>query len=189
MSEPGHSSNGASGIPAGGTSEHGEGCECNRCQGFQPGHDLSTRTGAYAVVGLEGRAREVSEALEDLMRAEEMWRPAFAPTVAACAVVLVRLERAEAALAKVDEAAGDNPLGAYVGEQGVTLARLRQDARGWANTARTYLNDLGLSPASLARISRDSGIGKAARASAALRALDDHVEREYGAEQRKAAES
>lgn len=171
----------ASGIPVGGASEHGPECACRRCRGFEPGHELSVRHGAYAVVGLEGRAREVADSLEELMRDEGVWRDVFAPTIRAAAVVLVRLERAEAALQQVDEAAGENPLASYVGENRDTLARLRQDARGWANTARTYLNDLGLSPASLARIARDTGVGKAARASAAIRALDEHVQREYGA--------
>lgn len=154
---------------------------------FEQGNTAAVRHGAYAVTSLTGRARDVAHALEQLMRAEELFRPAFSPTIAAASVVIVRLERAEAALSKVDEAAGDNALGPYVGEHGDAIARLRQDARGWANSALRYFDALGLSPASLARIARDTGVGKAARASAALRALEEHVGREYGAE-RGAAE-
>jgi hypothetical protein len=168
--------------------EHGKGCDCTRCRGFKQGNLVGQRHGAYAVASLTGRAGEVADRLRELMQAEDLWRPSFSPTIDACAVVLVRLERAEAALAKVDAAAGDNVLGAYVGEHGDALARLRHDCRGWANVARGFLADLGLSPASLARISRDTGVGRAARASAALRALEDHVEREYGAGRAEAGE-
>ena len=101
------------------------------------------------------------------------------------AIVMVRLERAEGALEELErqlEERGESPLAAYLaaGKAGTLHFRLRQDSRGWANTLRGYLADLGLSPAALARISRDSGLGRAARASAALRALEQHVEREYG---------
>lgn len=59
----------------------------------------------------------------------------------------------------------------------LACARTRGNGR---TPRRGYLGDLGLTPVSLARISRDTGVGGAARASAALRALDEHLEREYG---------
>jgi hypothetical protein len=136
-------------------------------------------------LSLQGRAGEVAEAITAVMMREDIYRESFAPTVQATAMVLVRFERAEAALEELErrlEEQGESPLAAYLaaGKAGSLHFRLRQDARGWANSARGYLGDLGLSPAALARISRDSGLGRAARASAALRALEAHVEREYG---------
>jgi hypothetical protein len=117
----------------------------------------------------------------------EVWRPSFEVTVQAAAVVFVRLERAERALEELerrleDDQESSSALDVYLRADaaGRLHFRLRQDARGWSNSLRGYLADLGLSPAALARISRDSGLGRAARASAALRALEEHVSREYG---------
>jgi hypothetical protein len=90
----------------------------------------------------------------------------------------VRVERAAAAIAQVDEAATE-PLGSYVGDAGETVERLRRDLRSWTNSARGYFSELGLSPAALARISRDSGVGRATRAQAAIRELNAHLEEHY----------
>jgi hypothetical protein len=173
----------ASGIPAKGASKHGPDCPCTRCQGWP-----RTVQGAYAGVELARRAGEVADGIRGLMIEGEVWRSSFEPTVQATAVVLERLRRAEAALEEIEQRleleaeASGSLVDAYLNAEkaGALHWRLRQDARGWANTLRGYLNDLGLSPAALARISRDSGMGRAARASAALRALEEHVEREYG---------
>jgi hypothetical protein len=137
---------------------------------------------------LAPQAQETADVIRALMVEAEVWRPSFEPTLQATAVVLERLRRAEAALEELEERleAEASESGALVDaylradKAGGLHFRLRQDARGWANTLRGYLADLGLSPAALARISRDSGLGRAARASAALRALEAHVEREYG---------
>jgi hypothetical protein len=161
-----------------GRSGHAGDCACPRCAGFAPGNGLAVKHGAYAVVGITGRAREIADALVEAMVAEGTWRPSFAPTVQVCAVVLVRVERAAAAIAQVDEAAQE-PLGSYVGDAGETVAKLRQDMRSWTNGARGYLSELGLTPAALARISRDSGVGRATRAQAALRELNAHLEAHY----------
>jgi hypothetical protein len=133
------------------------------------------------MVQIQGRAGEVADALTAALRSEQLYRESFAPAVAACAVVLVRLERAEAALAQVDErmdAEGGGPLAAYLGAngEGDPLGRLRADAARWANQARAYMSELGLTPASLARIAKDTGVAQHARTSAALRALAEHVE-------------
>jgi hypothetical protein len=178
----------ASGIPAKSASEHGASahgpeCPCPRCTGFRPGHQLSVKHGAKSVVGIRGRAAEVAQALTELMQAEGIYRPAFAPTVQACATVLVRLERAAVAIDTVDDALLEaSPLAGYLsaGDRPEALMRLRQDMRSWAGTARAYLNDLGLSPAALARVQRDTGIGKATRAQVAMRELNAHIERHYG---------
>jgi hypothetical protein len=166
--------------PAKGASTHDESCSCHRCLAFQPGNALALKHGAYAVVEIQGRAREVEESLVAALRSEDLWRPSFAPTVAICAVTLVRVERAYAAIAQLDDAA-ENPLAAYLGERAQAVEKVREDLRRWTNTARQHLAELGLTPSALARIARDTGQGKAARASAAIRALADHVEREHAA--------
>jgi hypothetical protein len=165
-------------APTHGTSRHVEGCACVRCRGFEPGHQLTTTHGAYAVVGITGRAQEITDGLIEAMVAEGTWRPSFAPTVQVCSVLLVRVERAAAAIAQVDDAATE-PLGSYVGDVGETIEKLRRDLRGWTNAARGYLAELGLTPAALARIARDSGVGRATRAQAALRELNAHLEQHY----------
>jgi hypothetical protein len=163
---------------------HPADCTCQRCRGFEVGNELSTTHGAYSVVQLAPRAQEVADGIRAAMVREDLWRESFAPAVSACAVVLVRLERGTAALQHAEElleAEGASPLAAYLGRDGSdTLGRLREDSRRWANAARGYLNDLGLTPTALARIARDTGIGRATRASAALQALGEHVQREHG---------
>ena len=167
---------------------HEPDCTCQRCRGFQPGNGLSTTHGAYSVVQLAPRAREVADGITAAMIREDLWRDSFGSAVSACAVVLVRLERAEAALQHAEDLVatdGASPLAMYLGRDGRDpLGRLREDSRRWANAARGYLNDLGLTPTSLARIARDTGIGRATRASAAMQALGDHLEREHGERER-----
>jgi hypothetical protein len=117
------------------------------------------------------------------LQAEGLWRPLFGPAVEAASVTLVRQERAEAALQAAEDAlaeAGSGAVDAYLGRDGANpLGRLREDSRRWANAARGYLNDLGLTPRALAAIARDTGIGRATRATAALDALAAHVDREH----------
>ncbi len=176
-----------SGIPAKGASEHGTSahgpeCPCARCTGFRSGHQLSVKHGARSVVGIRGRASEVAEALTELMREDGIFRAAFTPTIEAAATVLVRLERAAIALDTVDDSLLEaSPLAGYLaaGDRPEALSRLRDDMRKWAGTARSYLNDLGLSPAALARVQRDTGIGRATRAQAALRELSEHIEQHH----------
>jgi hypothetical protein len=124
----------------------------------------------------------VAAGIRGTLVAESLWRESFQPTVDACALVLVRLERASAALAEADERLADQgALAPYLpnAEGRDPLDRLRQDARAWANAARGYLNDLGLTPRALAAIAKDTGIARSARANAALLALTEHVESEH----------
>lgn len=166
-------------------SVHDAECECVRCTGFQPGHQLGVTHGAKAIVSIKGRSAEVAAGLTELMQAEGIYRASFEPTVAACATVLVRLERASLAIEAVDETLdekGASPLAPYLTgqERSAALGALRDDLRRWSATARAFLNDLGLSPAALGRIQRDTGIGRATRAQAALRELNAHIDRTYG---------
>jgi hypothetical protein len=128
------------------------------------------------MVGISDRAAEVAALISEAMVEEGLHRPAFGPTISAASIVLVRLERADRALTAEEDLheAGDSDADPD------RLDKLRRDASRWATNARGYLSDLGLSPASLARIGKDMGVGKAARASAALRELDGHLASRYG---------
>ncbi len=134
---------------------HGEGCECVRCTGFPEGHTLSTRHGAYAVVSLGPRAAEIAEQLRALVPGGD---PVDGPAVSVLASVLARLERAMSALDAVDAATSEHPLSQYAGSKTETLdqfARLRQDAKGWANVALRGLDALALVPTSRGRLGLD----------------------------------
>ena len=120
-------------------SQHGIGCACSRCVGFEPGHALSTRHGAYSSVRLAPRAVELEA---DLVRLVPTYTDSDGPAVALLATTLARVERAAQA---VDDAA-DDPDGPK---------RLEQDLRGWVNTAARLLDALGMTPTSRARLGLD----------------------------------
>jgi hypothetical protein len=99
---------------------------------------LSVRHGAYADVKLGARVDELAALVRETV-------PAFSPGdeigVRVLCLALARLEQSASAQA---------------GEVDVEkLARLRQDERGWANTVRRYLADLGLTPLARARLGVD----------------------------------
>ena len=178
------------------TERHALGCGCTRCRGFTPGPEGTATTapmrhGAYAApLALAGRAEEIADGVRSTMQREDIYRPSFDPMIQTLAVTLVRVERATAALTAVEAGLDEGdagPLASYF--RGATAEgktaheatmRLRHDLRSWINTSRALANDLGLTPRALAAISRDTGIGRATRASAAIRALDEHLEAEYG---------
>jgi hypothetical protein len=163
---------GSNGDTSQGWSGHELGCTCTRCVGFTAGPNGTaiTRTthGARSLVEIGARASEVADGIRETLEVEGAYRPVFEPAIAACAIVLVRMERAARAL---DEADDTLELESHL--------RLRSDMRGWANVARGYLNDLGCTPSALARISKDLGLAKATRAQAAMRDLAEHLEREH----------
>jgi hypothetical protein len=155
---------------------HGPDCSCVRCTGNLGEH--TTTHGSYqGAVQLAPRAAEIADVIVLELQAEGLWRPLFGPAVGAAATALVRVERAEKALRAAEDALAD---GQASPDGAAPLARLEQDARGWANTARGYLNDLGLTPRALAQIARDTGLAQSARSVAALQALGEHLEREHG---------
>jgi hypothetical protein len=151
---------------------------------------VSMRHGAYSVVEIQGRAAEVAENLREALREEGLYRPGFEPALALCAVVLVRVERAAAAIAAVeavldgvlDEAGvspGVSPLAPFLdSERGLAMEKLRRDLRRWTAEARAHLAELGLTPRSLAALSRDAG--SAIRARAAMQNLAAHLDAHHG---------
>ncbi len=104
---------------------------------FLPGHTASVSHGAYAVIHLGPRV----EALADELRPSV---PAYAASdevaLRLLALALSRLEATSAALANAGPEA---------------MQRLRSDERSWANSARNTLADLGMTPASRARLGLD----------------------------------
>lgn len=139
--------------------EHGPDCDCPRCVGFQPGHDLSVRHGAYAVLQLRPRALELaSEIRASLPVPADRYELAIQAAAAAAA----RYEKAMAALLDADDAA-------EVGE-------LDRRALGWARLLFTALGQLGLTPLSASRLGLNAALGQ----EAASRALERHVEEFYG---------
>lgn len=137
--------------------EHGPECACTRCRGFQPGHELSIRHGAYAVVRLGERTAELAAQLQELV-------PAYWPADSVAVQLLaLTLARAEAAVAALESA--------KPGEH----ARLESDLRGWVNRSAQLVNALGMTPTSRSRLRLDLALG-----SKTMNQLDEHLERHYG---------
>lgn len=108
--------------------KHGPDCTCTRCKGFEDGNVLALRHGAYAVVALGPRVEELADQIRELV-------PAYSPsdeiTIRLLCLALARLERSS-------DVTGEVPI--------EELGRLRENERGWTNTARRLLNDLGMTP-------------------------------------------
>lgn len=119
---------------------------------FAEGNELAVQHGAYSTLHLAPRAAELAAELRAVVPA---YSPADEPMVRMLAIVLARVERATAALEKVDDAAEGNEVGVYLGDGAESMRRLREDSRGWINTARRLANDLGLTPTSRARLGLD----------------------------------
>ena len=122
---------------------HGDGCECVRCTGFQPGHTLTLRHGAYSTVKLSQAASQLLPWLREIAPAAS---DADEPVLAQLAIAMVRSSFADAALAQVEEAAAEQPLSAYIGDRREALQRLRQDARAWTAQVARFGEMLGMTP-------------------------------------------
>jgi hypothetical protein len=105
---------------------------------FEPGNDLAVKHGAYAVVKLGPRVETLAELIRDLVG--PLYRDSDELAVRTLALTLARIEAAATAL---EEATG--------GE----LTSLEGHMRGWVNTQRRLLNDLGLTPAARAKLGLD----------------------------------
>lgn len=104
---------------------------------FQPGHELSLKHGAYASVALGPRVAELADELRPHVPG---YTPADEIALRILCLGLARLERSAAAVDDADPAA---------------LERLRQDERGWSNTVRRFLSELGMTPRSRAQLGLD----------------------------------
>jgi hypothetical protein len=97
----------------------------------EPGNDLALKHGAYATLAPEPRVAELVDSFRDIVPGH---RPADEIALRLLCLAVAPIERSSAAL---DDASPDE------------LKRLREDERGWANTARRLLNDLGMTPRAL----------------------------------------
>jgi hypothetical protein len=133
--------------------EHGPSCSCTRCVGFQPGnefrfkpgHELSTRHGAYARVALSERAAGTAEELRQLV---VVYDPADEPALQTFAFVVEQMKAAAKALEDEDDRAA--------------RLRLSQDARGWALAGLRFAEQFGMTPRSRAALGLDLIRGQAA---------------------------
>jgi hypothetical protein len=133
---------------------------------FEPGHELSVKHGAYANVKLGNRVDELAAELQPLVPG---YRPPDQIMVRLLALTLARIEAAVAALERVDEATAGKELVAYTSSSAAQLHRLREDLRGWINTARRLANDLGMGTVVRIRLGLD--VAQVRRSSATLTEL------------------
>jgi hypothetical protein len=113
---------------------------------------LEVRHGAYSTLRLAPRARELADEIRNVVPA---FSPADEPMVRLLALTLARVEMATRALEVIDERAEGNEVTVYLGDSAESLRRLREDSRGWINTARRIANDLGMTPTSRAKLGLD----------------------------------
>lgn len=118
------------------------------------GNTRNLQTGAYARLLLGDRAEQLADALRETA---PIATPADDAAFALCGMLLAQLERANVALLRAQgleaetRARGGAP-GKADREQHY---RLSADARGWSNSVRRLLNDLGMTPMSRAALGFD----------------------------------
>ena len=102
------------------------------------------------------RAQRTLELADGIRSVVPVYEDADQFAVQALAVLLVRIERADAALSQVEAEADarEGPAAAYRGQE-PWVENLRRDLRGWLSGAERYLASLGLSPGSRARLGLD----------------------------------
>jgi hypothetical protein len=129
------------------------------------GNDLAVKHGCYALLRLRGRAEEIRQALEEIV---PMPSPADGPMLDTLAVLLSQLERAQIVLSAIqlEETEAIHDGRRVPKELRSDLARLSQDARGWANSAARLADRMGLTAAGRAQLGWD-----VVRAESALQAL------------------
>jgi hypothetical protein len=114
---------------------------------LKPGHQLSSRHGAYAVVQLRGRAAELAADLREVVPLASL---SDSPTIDVLGLLLAQIERAHLVLAQAQHRELERLAseGKATAEERDDLRRLTADLRGWVSTALRYFEALGLSPKS-----------------------------------------
>jgi hypothetical protein len=154
--------------PSAGPSTHGPDCSCTRCRGFEPGHEhrvqpgneLSVKHGAYAIVKLGPRTVELADIVREAVG--PFYRSSDELAVQTLALVMARIEAAEAALAGIEpgttstsKSADDGASARVSARKSISLETLEANLRGWVNTQIRLMDALGLTPASRAKLGLD----------------------------------
>jgi hypothetical protein len=163
-----------------GASAHATGCACVRCRGFGAANEAALTHGSYSVLKLGDRAQEIADLVRPLLPVPGA---AYEGTLQQYAITLVRIERASAALDDTEAMIAEKGIHhatTYAKRGDELMSRLRTDLRAWIRLSVTLASELGLTPGAQGRLLRDTGIGRAAHAQAALDALNDHIRRTYG---------
>lgn len=122
---------------------------------FEPGHELSTRHGAYSPRKVDPIATELVEMMLADDGAAHLRRPSYRPALWAWARAEAQVQLVDEYLAKAGEDAG-NGVGDLDREATRAAYLLLHRAETRANTLRTRL---GLDPLSRARLGRDTAAG------------------------------
>jgi hypothetical protein len=125
---------------------HDEACRCVRCVGFEAGHTLSVRHGAYARLQLSEKAGETAEALRELL---PVYQESDEPLLQAFGYVLEQLKAAAEVLERA--------------EGRKERLRLSQDARGWTLAALRYGEHFAMTPRARTALGLDLVRGEATR--------------------------
>lgn len=157
--------------------EHGDGCGCVRCRGFEPGNQLATRHGCYSRLTLQPRAKTLREELGGLV---PLASESDLPMLDLLAVTMAQVERAALHLAVVQaEDAARRELGDPPSDR---AERLASDTRAWIGRAQSLMESLGLSPTSRAKLagdlaaaSREAGLARLAAEGRAIRERRERV--------------
>lgn len=137
---------------------------------FTPGHELSTRHGAYAPRKVDPLARELVDRLLDDPDVTYLQAPAFRPAVWAWA----RAEAQVQLLTEYLEERGKGGVGDLANERVLSAYNLLHRAEARADRARSKL---GLDPLSRARLGKDIAQGRAADMAAELSRMREQAEK------------
>ena len=149
-----------------GPSKHDSNCRCPRCRGFEPGNTYGQGRlpvhGAYtnSLVKIGPLVEERASEIRDLL---PVYHPVDEAALRALSIVLIRVERAEAALEQLEHEIEDEGRGALAmyGEElrlngrVVRVDGLKDDLARWLRVAEKYFSALGMTPGSRARLGLD----------------------------------
>jgi hypothetical protein len=134
---------------------HGPDCACSRCVGFLPGNTAAVTHGTRRSAVALSKDPAFAEILDDVRPRVPGYSHHAEPAVQLLSLTLTRVTKATAALDTLDEAMAGRELGSYTVEDAAKFQRLREDLRGWVNSASRLLDALGMTPTARARLGLD----------------------------------
>ena len=151
-----------------GASKHDSNCRCPRCRGFGPGNQFALGQGRPEAHGAYSRSLvkigpPVEERANEIRDLLPVFHPVDEAALRALSIVLIRIERAEAALEQLEHEIEDEGRGALAmyGEElrlngrVVRVDGLKDDLARWLRVAEKYFSALGMTPGSRARLGLD----------------------------------